>query len=139
MLIAAPQEGVWTWIAAGPHSEQNGINAEYTVTLAAPLEYRVDRAWTAPAGTNHNNNQGMGLTVRMPPAPPSTATDCTTIDQCAMFEVVHGAVPFVPDDVFTFTSSFDYEGEYQGALAAPEAAGRGACQWLSGPAIPALQ
>jgi len=81
----------------------------------------------------------MGIRIDDPPAPPGAPTDCTTTDRCVGFEIVEGAVPFVLNDEFTFTSTFNYDGEYRGALALPGATGRGPCQWLSGPAVPALE
>jgi len=123
----------------GPDSELNGINATYTVTMDGPLGYDVDRQWVAPAGTNHSSPQGRGLPVRVPPALPGAPTDCTTTDRCVGFEIVEGAVPFVLNETFTFTSTFNYDGEYQEAFAAPGPEGRGRCQWNAGPHTPALE
>jgi len=128
----------------GPDSELAGINASYVVTLTAPLEYSVNRLWTAPAGTNNEAAQAAAVPVRVPPAVPGAPTDCFTADGCVGFEIVDGAVPFVISDTFTFTSTFTYDGEYRGALAAPDypgqPAGRVGCVWLVGygPFVPIL-
>jgi len=104
----------------GFDAEREGINAIYTISLVAPRVYDVERTWTAPAGTNHNLPQGTGVAVRVPPAPPAAGTDCASSDGCASFEIVEGGNPFVMGDVFTFASVFDYNGEYRGAVAAPD-------------------
>jgi len=129
---------------AGPDSEIAGINSSYVVTLTAPLQYSVNRLWTAPAGTNNEALQAAGVPVRVPPAVPGAPTDCLTADGCTRFEIVDGAVPFVVNDTFTFSSTFNYDGEYRGALAAPDypgqPVGRTGCVWLAGvgPFVPTL-
>jgi len=128
----------------GPDSEIAGISSSYVATLTGPLQYSVNRLWTAPGGTNNEALQAAAVPVRVPPAVPGAPTDCLTVDDCAQFEIVDGAVPFVASDTFTFTSTFDYDGEYRGTLAAPdypgEPAGRTGCVWLAGfsPFVPTV-
>jgi len=127
----------------GPDSEVAGINASYVATLNAPLQYSVNRLWTSPAGTNNQAVQAAAVPVRVPPAAPGAPTDCLTSDGCARFEIVDGAAPFAVDDTFTFSSTFNYDGEYRGALAAPGTVGgnpgRAGCLWLSGPYVTDLR
>jgi len=123
----------------GPDGELNGITATYTLLLTSPLQYDVDRSWVAPAQQNNNQAQGAGLDVRVPPAAPGAGTDCLTLDGCARFEVVEGATAFDINDTFSFTSTFDYDGEYRGALSLPGATGRGRCNWSHGPFIPNVE
>jgi len=124
---------------AGAQAETHGIDATYTASLTAPLVYGVTRQWTAPAGSQNESNQATGQDVRVPPALPGAATDCTTADGCAEFEIVDGVNPFVVGDAFASTSHFDYDGEYRGALASPGANGRERCTWRWNPFVPALE
>jgi len=123
----------------GAQAERDGVSATYTATLTGAATYDVTRQWTAPAGTQHSSAQGVALNVRVPPAIPGAATDCTTTDACAQFEIVAGPNPFVAADAFVFTSAFDYDGEYRGALAAPGPEGRGRCNWQRTPLVPVLE